>query len=147
MTAGRKSAGGGTKNKSRCISSGSGYARKRESIAATLVLTSSFGLLLPLEARADVMLTLLDLSDNAILLAAALETLSALSRDSFSFTRISDIDFPPSGASGSIRDAFRADITASIIIVNRKSKVKRSLQFFSNFCRFQAERPDSITLR
>ena len=38
-------------------------------------LTSSFGLLLPLEARADVMLTLLDLSDNAILLAAALETL------------------------------------------------------------------------
>ena len=56
-------------------------------------------------------------------------------------------DGPRSGASGSIRDAFRADLTASIIIVNRKSKVKRSLQFFSNFCRFQAERPDSITLR
>ena len=74
MTAGRKSAGGGTKNKSRCISSGSGYARKRESIAATLVLTSSFGLLLPLEARADLMLTLLDLSNHAFFGTAALKT-------------------------------------------------------------------------
>ena len=37
-------------------------------------LTSSFGLLLPLQAGADVMLTLLDLSNHAFLGTAALKT-------------------------------------------------------------------------
>ena len=46
-----------------------------KSIASSLVLTSSFGLLLPLETRADIMLSLLDLSDHAILSTAALEAL------------------------------------------------------------------------
>ena len=48
-----------------------------KSIASSLIFTSSFGLLLPLETRAYVMLSLLDLSDNAVLLAASLEALQS----------------------------------------------------------------------
>ena len=48
-----------------------------ESITSSLVFTSSFGLLLPLETRADIMLSLLDFSDNAVLLAASLEALQS----------------------------------------------------------------------
>ena len=48
-----------------------------KSIASSLVLTSSFGLLLPLETRADIMLSLLDLGDHAVLGAAALEALQS----------------------------------------------------------------------
>lgn len=44
------------------------------SIELSLVLTGSFGLLLPLQAGADVMLTLLDLSNHAFLGTAALKT-------------------------------------------------------------------------
>ena len=48
-----------------------------KSIASSFVLTSSFGLLLPLETRADIMLSLLDLGDDAVLLAASLEALQS----------------------------------------------------------------------
>ena len=50
-------------------------------IELSLVLTGSFGLLLPLQAGADVMLTLLDLSNHAFFGTAALKTTqSALQR-------------------------------------------------------------------
>lgn len=54
-----------------------GYYDFRESIASSFVLTSSFRLLLPLETRADIVLSLLDFSDNAISLAASLEALQS----------------------------------------------------------------------
>ena len=49
--------------------------RKGKSETSSLVLASSFRLLLPLETRADVMLSLLNFCDNAISLATSLETL------------------------------------------------------------------------
>ena len=50
-------------------------------VELSLVLTGSFGLLLPLQAGAHVMLSLLDLSDNAFLGAATLKSSqSALQR-------------------------------------------------------------------
>ena len=50
-------------------------------VELSLVLTGSFGLLLPLQAGADVMLALLNLSDHAFLGTAALKTTqSALQR-------------------------------------------------------------------
>lgn len=48
-----------------------------ESIASSLVFTSSFRLLLPLETRADIMLSLLNFGDDAVLLAASLEALQS----------------------------------------------------------------------
>ena len=64
-------------------------------------LTSSFGLLLPLQAGADVMLTLLDLSNHAFLGTAALKALQrALQRLVFTYTDFRHLYFPPSGAAG-----------------------------------------------
>lgn len=51
-----------------CIDSG-------KSIASSLVLTGSFALLLPLETRADIVLLLTNLLDDARLLNTSLETL------------------------------------------------------------------------
>lgn len=46
-------------------------------ILFSAVLTSSFGFLLALQAGADIMLSLLDFSNNASFLAAALESLKS----------------------------------------------------------------------
>ena len=63
--------------------SGSEHKIKRDFqlVELSLVLTGSFRLLLTLQAGADVMLALLNFSDNALLGTAALETTqSALQR-------------------------------------------------------------------
>ena len=50
---------------------------KKKSIELSLVLTSSFRLLLPLQAGAYIMLSLLNFLDGASLLAAALKSLQS----------------------------------------------------------------------
>ena len=78
-------------------------------VELSLVLTGSFRLLITLQAGADVMLALLNFSDDALLGAATLKaTQSAFQRLVFLNANFRHLFSLPPMASGYIQDAFRA---------------------------------------